>query len=88
MKKHHKIQKIEFLDHQMIMKIDEHIYVWDLKNISSTLAKAKDFELEKFEISPSGYGIHWPLLDEDLSVDGLLKMKKSSCARSTHHHVS
>jgi len=24
------------------------------------------------EISPSGYGIHWPLLDEDLSVDGLL----------------
>ena len=25
-----------------------------------------------FEISPSGYGIHWPLLDEDLSIDGLL----------------
>jgi hypothetical protein len=25
-----------------------------------------------FEISSSGYGIHWPLLDEDISVDGLL----------------
>ncbi|PKN21436.1 MAG: hypothetical protein CVU65_16870 [Deltaproteobacteria bacterium HGW-Deltaproteobacteria-22] len=23
-------------------------------------------------MSPSGYGIHWPELDEDLSVDGLL----------------
>ena len=21
---------------------------------------------------PSGYGIHWPLIDEDLSIDGLL----------------
>lgn len=25
-----------------------------------------------FEISPSGYGIHWPDLDEDLSVYGFL----------------
>ncbi|MBF0567096.1 MAG: DUF2442 domain-containing protein, partial [Nitrospirae bacterium] len=25
-----------------------------------------------FEISPSCYGIHWPLLDEDISIDGLL----------------
>jgi len=24
------------------------------------------------EISPSGYGIYWPLIDEDLSIDGLL----------------
>lgn len=25
-------------------------------------------QLKKFEISPSGYGIHWPDLDEDISV--------------------
>jgi hypothetical protein len=25
-----------------------------------------------FEISPSGYGVHWPGLDEDLSVQGFL----------------
>ena len=29
-------------------------------------------ERATFEISPSGYGIHWPLLDEDISIDGLL----------------
>jgi hypothetical protein len=27
---------------------------------------------ENFEISPSGYGIHWPDVDEDLSIDGLI----------------
>ena len=32
------------------------------------LVKAKPGQLKKFEISPSGYGIHWPDLDEDISV--------------------
>jgi hypothetical protein len=36
------------------------------------LAQASDAELKHFEISPSGYGIHWPLIDEDISIDGLL----------------
>ena len=30
------------------------------------------WNLTKFEISTFGYGIHWPLLDEDMSIDGLL----------------
>lgn len=36
------------------------------------LAKAKSAQLKKFEISPSGYGVHWPAIDEDLSVQGFL----------------
>jgi len=32
-------------------------------------------ESAAYEISPSGYGIHWPLIDEDLSIDGLLGVK-------------
>jgi len=36
------------------------------------LVKATEIERTTFEISPSGYGIYWPLLDEDLSIDGLL----------------
>ena len=27
----------------------------------------------KWELSAAGYGIHWPLLDEDLSAAGLLQ---------------
>ena len=40
---------------------------------SSRLAEATDRERADAELSPGGYGIHWPLLDEDLSVNGLLK---------------
>ena len=36
------------------------------------LAKASRADLEHFEISPGGYGIHWSALDEDLSVKGFL----------------
>src|SRR5438445_3753661 len=36
------------------------------------LATAKLKQLKRFEISPSGYGIHWPDLDEDLSAYGFL----------------
>ena len=39
------------------------------------LSIAKKTELKHFEISPGGYGIHWPDIDEDISVkafvDGL-----------------
>ncbi len=36
------------------------------------LAKAKKSQLKNYQISPSGYGINWPELDEDLSVLGFL----------------
>ncbi|GIK39606.1 MAG: hypothetical protein BroJett011_34390 [Chloroflexota bacterium] len=34
-------------------------------------------ERANFEISGAGYGIHWPDLDEDIGVEGLLLGKKS-----------
>ena len=43
-----------------------------LSEISLALRKASVEERNMYEISPSGYGIHWPLIDEDLSIDGLL----------------
>ncbi len=35
-------------------------------------------ERANFEISGAGYGIHWPALDEDIGVEGLLLGKKST----------
>ena len=29
-------------------------------------------QLKNFEISPSGYGIHWPDMDEDVSIRAFL----------------
>lgn len=54
------------------MTIDGKRYIFPYTEISSSLLNASNIERERFEVSPSGYGIHWPLLDEDLSVDGLL----------------
>ncbi|WP_395343769.1 DUF2442 domain-containing protein [Ningiella sp. W23] len=36
------------------------------------LSRASSKELETWELLGDGEGIHWPLLDEDLSVAGLL----------------
>jgi hypothetical protein len=48
-------------------------YSFAFKQISKRLAKASQKARENFILSPSGYGIHWPDADEDLSVGGLLK---------------
>jgi len=40
---------------------------------SQRLASATEKERLNAELSPGGYGIHWPLIDEDLSVNGLLR---------------
>ena len=42
------------------------------------LAHGTSEELANFEISGAGRGIHWPDLDEDLGVEGLLMGKKSA----------
>ena len=44
---------------------------WD--KCSKKLASATEQERLNAELSPGGYGIHWPSIDEDLSVNGLLK---------------
>jgi hypothetical protein len=40
---------------------------------SARLALASPIERNRAELSPSGYGIHWPLIDEDLAVGPLLR---------------
>jgi hypothetical protein len=75
MNKYHEIEKIFFEDAVMILTVDGKEYSFVLADISRRLAKATPAERAAYEISPSGYGIHWPLLDEDLSIDGLLGIK-------------
>lgn len=40
---------------------------------SERLRRATPIERNRAELSPSGYGIHWPLIDEDLAVGPLLR---------------
>jgi len=46
-----------------------------LESVSAKLLAANDMQRNFYKISPSGYGIHWPLIDEDLSVDKMLSAK-------------
>ena len=41
--------------------------------LAQGLARATDEDLERIEISPSGTGLHWPSLDVDLSLSGLMR---------------
>ncbi|MGQ9528399.1 DUF2442 domain-containing protein [Chloroflexus sp.] len=40
-------------------------------------------ERANYEISSARYGIHWPNLNEDISVEGLLLGKKSTESRAS-----
>lgn len=75
MKKVHDIQQLKFDKGKLILKIDDKELIFQLAKISKKLNRASDVERNKYEISASGYGIHWPLIDEDLSIDGLLGVK-------------
>jgi hypothetical protein len=72
MKAYHHIKNLHFSGEYMILTIDGNEKKFRIKGISSSLEKASHNEKNAYEISPSGYGVHWPLIDEDISIDGLL----------------
>jgi uncharacterized protein DUF2442 len=37
------------------------------------LASARPEQRAVWELAAAGHGVHWPLIDEDLSVEGLLR---------------
>ncbi len=39
----------------------------------SRLLHAAQEDRDVWEVAGAGFGIHWPTIDEDLSVDGLLR---------------
>lgn len=80
MKKYHKIKKLGFRNNELIIQIDGKENIFPLSDISPKLANASKIERDHYKVSPSGYGIHWPLIDEDLSIDGLLGIKHNSKA--------
>ena len=72
MKKHHEVRGLHFSGEYMMLSVDGQEKTIRLKDISVNLERASEKEKNTYEISPSGYGIHWPLLDEDIAIDGFL----------------
>ena len=77
----HTIEKISFSGHTMTLDVDSRRVKIDLRKVSPLLAAASPVQRLRYEVSPSGYGIHWPELDEDLSIDGLLGIQHSPRTR-------
>ena len=75
MDKAHNIEEISLSGTVLRMSVDGAEYQIDLAAQSSPLANATQAQRERFEVSPTGYGIHWPAIDEDLSIDGMIGVK-------------
>ncbi|MBS0182869.1 MAG: DUF2442 domain-containing protein [Nitrospira sp.] len=80
---YHNVKEVVVEEGWLRLEVDGRKLSFPLAELSDRLA-ASTREQQVFEVSPSGYGIHWPLLDEDLSIDGLLGLRhepsKKACA--------
>jgi hypothetical protein len=74
MSQYHTIDNLHFVDNSLVLTIDGEEKQFGLSEISQPLLNASEIERSQFQVSPSGYGIHWPRIDEDLSIDGLLSI--------------
>ena len=70
----HSIKDITFENGVMIININNQVLKFQLNKVSKKLLDATDLQRQFYRISPSGYGIHWPMIDEDLSIEHLIKM--------------
>ena len=77
MDKAHDIQHVSFSGTIRHVRVDGRDYQIDIAAESERLRNATQKQRENFELSPAGYGIYWPDVDEDLSIDGLIGVKHS-----------
>ncbi len=67
------VQSLMFESDLMILVVDSIQYRIPLEQASERLLQASELDRNLYKVAPSGYGIHWITLDEDLSIQGLLK---------------
>jgi hypothetical protein len=87
-KKFHDVESVEFQDQDLILRTDGREYRVALSALSPRLQQASAQARSFYKISPSGYGIHWPEADEDLSVDGLIAVATGQTKTVTHSDAS
>jgi|GEM_PF-6417647 len=56
----------------MTIRVDGEEYNIEINRISKRLADSTDAQRQNYVISPSGYGLRWPEIDEDLSIDSII----------------
>lgn len=74
MSKQQPVEGLHFEEEWMILSVDGQVFRLPLDQVSKRLASASEVERQMHRVSPSGYGIHWFSLDEDLSINGLIQL--------------
>ena len=64
---------IETTPEALIVVIESGSIAIPWEKCSERLASASQAERDRAELSPSGYGVHWPLIDEDLAIGPLVR---------------
>ncbi len=72
MAKIHNISLIKFDSDFLILEVDGTTFKVKLSDLSKKLTNASITDRNNFIVTDSGYGIHWPSLDEDISIDGII----------------
>jgi len=67
------LSQVSLQDHILSFKVNGTPVVCDLSEISEVLASAGAEQVAKMIVDLVGVGFHWPELDEDISVRGILK---------------
>lgn len=68
------ISEMHFDNDFLIINVDNIAYKIRISDASNKLAGASEQIRNDYKISPSGYGIHWRQLDEDSSINGLIRI--------------
>ena len=80
MSKIHLVDEVMVDDQFLHLKVDSQAYRLKWQNCSQKLAMATQEQRAYIDVSPSGYGLHWPLIDEDLAITPLLNSAESLVA--------
>jgi hypothetical protein len=71
-----KVKAVSTDDHQLTLWLDDGRVVSAPLSWYPSLVEASPAERKLWRPSGGGFGVHWPALDYDLSVEGLLEGRK------------
>ncbi len=66
---------IDTTEEELVIRLTDREVRIPWERYSPILAFATNDERRCAELSPGGYGIHWLMLDEDLSIGGLVNVR-------------
>ncbi len=73
MDKIYNVQAVEANNTHLALTVNGRSYRVRWQDCSVRLTQAAPEQRSRIEVSPSGYGLHWPELDEDLAIGTLLE---------------